>query len=261
MTNEEIAGRIQRGETDLLPQLWEQVHPLICWHANRFYIQHQERCIASGVTADDIIQTGYFAVLDAVQAYDPAPGYKFNTYLRYPLKNRFKAATGGRENNKIDSLNRCTSLDSTIAGDSDITGADILTDPSAERDFEDIIECIHADQMHTALEECMQRIPAEQAKTLRARYYENQTLTELAAAKSASHQAIRQQEVNGLRNMRRGVNYTRLKEYREHILSSTHRYTGYKSFRSLGHSSVEWTVEKLSKFDDPPTCVNSPTVK
>ena len=41
-------------------------------------------------------QEGYFAFLDAVQAYSPASGYRFTTYLHYPLQNRINALLGVR---------------------------------------------------------------------------------------------------------------------------------------------------------------------
>jgi len=58
MTNEEMALQVQKGDRHLIPQLWEGMRNLICQLANRFYIQQRERCEATGVTTDDLIQEG-----------------------------------------------------------------------------------------------------------------------------------------------------------------------------------------------------------
>ena len=104
MTNEEMALKIQAGEQGLISALWEQNTGLFAIKANSLYQAHYDRCQASGVTFDDVFQVCYFALLDAVQVYDPARGYKFTSYLTYPLKNHFNALVGLRST-KRDPLN------------------------------------------------------------------------------------------------------------------------------------------------------------
>ena len=76
------------------------------------------------------MQTAFFAMLDAVHAYDPASGYKLTAFLKYPLQNRFNVLLGLRTvKAKKDPLNGCVSLDEPIGGESgDITRADVLPD-------------------------------------------------------------------------------------------------------------------------------------
>jgi len=49
--------------------------------------------------------------------------------------------------------------------------------------------------------------------------------------------------------MRRGKNYARLKEFREHIISRQYRFGGYTAFMRSGYSSVEWAAEKMIDAD------------
>ena len=66
MTNEEIAVRIQQGETGLYSLLWERVEKLVTLLAGRYYARSQVICARSGLELEDLIQAGYFAMLDTV---------------------------------------------------------------------------------------------------------------------------------------------------------------------------------------------------
>jgi DNA-directed RNA polymerase specialized sigma subunit len=76
MTNEELAIKIKAGELECAGQLWEQAKLLVCMLCNRFYGLHTDACRSAGVDADDLCQEGYFALMDAVDAYDEAGKYK-----------------------------------------------------------------------------------------------------------------------------------------------------------------------------------------
>jgi hypothetical protein len=45
--------------------------------SRQFYATHPNRCAAAGVELADLIQESFFALLDAVDAYDPASGFSF----------------------------------------------------------------------------------------------------------------------------------------------------------------------------------------
>lgn len=81
MTNEELALKIQNGERNLIPTLWEQVERFIYLKSENWYWQHEETCIRCGVALDDLKQVSYFAFLDAIRYYTSADSYKFLTYL------------------------------------------------------------------------------------------------------------------------------------------------------------------------------------
>ena len=68
MTNEELASGIQQG-TDHYGQLWERVCRLVYLLANRYYRNYQHPCRRAGCKMDDLIQTGFLAMCDAVKAF------------------------------------------------------------------------------------------------------------------------------------------------------------------------------------------------
>ena len=80
MSNEELAVRIQAGEATVYSVLWEQVKGFVCNAAYRFYNHYTERCNAHGVDSSDLVQAGYFALVDCVNAYDPQTGYKLLSF-------------------------------------------------------------------------------------------------------------------------------------------------------------------------------------
>lgn len=92
MSNEEAARRIQGGEQSAIPLLWEGVKKFIRLWAYKYYVQHESLCKRAGVEKEDLYQCGYFAMLNAVRAYDATTGYRFITYMAYYLQNEFNAA-------------------------------------------------------------------------------------------------------------------------------------------------------------------------
>ena len=116
---------------------------------------------------DDLEQAGYIAFMYAVDAFDPAKGYKFTTYLTLPLRTEFNRYTG-RLTSKRDPLNGgCASLDVAV-GDEGITPLiDLLEDPTAEQPFDSIDE----------LEVTLQKISPGNAAIIRAKYFEGRKVT------------------------------------------------------------------------------------
>lgn len=81
-SNEELAERIKAGENELLPILWGQIRNLIAMLAARYYMTAQQKYSAF-VDNEDFIQCGYFAMIEALNAYDPAKQFRFTSYLKY----------------------------------------------------------------------------------------------------------------------------------------------------------------------------------
>ena len=81
MTNEELVSRIQAGQGDrreLMQQLYDQNSGAI-WATVRRY---QGR---AGMDAEDVMQSAYLGLDQAVRKYDPDRGAKFTTCLQYWL--------------------------------------------------------------------------------------------------------------------------------------------------------------------------------
>ena len=76
MTNEELAKAAQQGNQGALPQLWEATRALLFAFAWKFYTrQGKDRCAQRGVTLEDLQQETFFALCDAVGAFDEGKGY------------------------------------------------------------------------------------------------------------------------------------------------------------------------------------------
>ena len=76
MTNEQLANQAQTGSRAALTELWGAVRPLLFSLAWKFYSrQGKERCSSHGVTLEDLQQEAFFALCDAVGAFDEGKGY------------------------------------------------------------------------------------------------------------------------------------------------------------------------------------------
>ena len=257
LSNELLAERIKAGDAALLGQLWEQNIGLITKLSQSFYIRYSGHCAAAGVMIDDVQQCAFFALSDAVTAFDADRGYKLTAYLKHPLQKHFRALVG-LQTSKRDPLNACVSLDEPFSDELDITRADTISDPAAVGAFDSLIDSIHNTELRQCLDECMATLPPEQSETLTARYYHEKTLDIIADEKGKSGEAIRQTERKALQNMKRGDNFARLKHFRDYIISRHVRFSGFSAFRDSGTSCVEWAVLRLAELEEKAISGNLP---
>lgn len=200
MSNEELVVLIQAGERDKLLGLWEQVEKFVDMKAGK---QAQALKGFGGVTSEDLYQSGYIALVAAVDSYDPAADCPFIPWLAFHLKTAFAEAAGYRTS-KQDMLNKTRSLDAPIQEggiDSDTAGT-ILSDPSATHDFQDAENRIWVEQLRVVLDKALAELPADQAELLHRRYYMGQTKKQTAAAIGVSREAVRRRENKALSALR-----------------------------------------------------------
>lgn len=215
MSIEELVSKIQRGQIELLPQLWENTEKLIFWHANRFLAAISALNCCRGIETDDLVNSGYFALLAAVKTYDPIHG-KFSTWLGLYLKTAFADATGYRtERQRKDPLRNALSLDTPLDDeDSDVIG-DLQADPAATVPFEDVDEEIYLHQLHQVLDETISQLPAVEADILRRHYWEQQTLEDISVVIGRSTERVRQLEEKAIRTMRTPPHINHLEDFVE----------------------------------------------
>lgn len=103
MTNEELAARVKAGEPGAMLELWEAVRRTVEIKARQYARQPFFR-----VSYDDLVQSGFLAMLDTAEQHDPQKGC-FNTLFPFFLKSRFSEVAGVR--NKLDALHYASSLD------------------------------------------------------------------------------------------------------------------------------------------------------
>lgn len=248
MTNEELAMEIRAGRTGCGP-LWEQTQRFIRGRARRFYTLYNGTCERAGVELDDLIQCGFLALCDAVQAYKPESGFTLLAYLHYPLQIRFREVCGIRSSRR-DPLNNCDSLDREATGDGadgEITLGELQEDKQASAMMEDVIERSYQGELHNALETAMATLPEEQRDVLRLRYWEQQTQDSIARTCGITRELARQTEQKALRGLRKPATVRPLKSFHDEIID---RYawhgTGWGAWNSASISSVERAVEKAS---------------
>lgn len=241
-TNEALAARAKAGDKEAAAQLWQQNRGLLGTWGRRLYAAYRERAAASGVTLEDVEQIGFPAVAAAACGYDTAQGTQFTTYLAYHFRREFFALVGLRtERQKQEPLCRACSLDAPIdAEDAEgATRAELVPDAGAAAQMENAEEKVWTEQLHAALDECMEKIDPRQAFVLRSRYYEGMTHTQLAAVMGVSKQRVQSQEQAGLRAMRRR-NSCRLAQFRAEIISRAYRHTGFSAWKTGGSAPERW---------------------
>lgn len=179
MTNEELAIEIQNGKTEYYPVLWDQVERFIKKKANE-----RMRKLPEGVDVefDELYDSGFFAVVNAVKYYKPEKGCTFLTILGYSLKTAFSEVTGIRTaKGRNDPLRYALSFDAPVANDKEtMTLADVIAD---DTDFvEESTQRANRKAMRKALDAALDKLPPKEAEAIRLQYYSGHSVEQTAEA-------------------------------------------------------------------------------
>ena len=181
MTNEELVALIQAGERDKLPELWDQVERFVALQANRLlHAMGPDKAALAGVEFGDLYNSGYFALVDAVERYEHREaGAKFITFFAMRLKTYFSETTGFRlARQRKDPLNSAKSMDARLKEGDEDSGAfgDFIPDPRAAQALQDVEDGIQRDYTRQAVRQALEQLPTEERLAIKARYYEGQTV-------------------------------------------------------------------------------------
>lgn len=234
MTNEELVARIQAGEDDLLEQLWEQTNRLIAFKARGLLIE------ANGtldVTFDDLYNTGFLALVEAVKTYSET-GAKFTTWLGYYLKTAFAETAGYRTvKQKKDPSRFSASLSAPVNDeDEDADLSDFMADPHAEEAYKEVENQIWMEQLRSTVHDVLDDMPLVQSEVIRKRYLEGLTLEQTGREMGVHKNEIIKSEEAALRLLRRGKYAKRLRPFYDF---NCYCGTGSASFRNTGLSVQE----------------------
>lgn len=210
MTNEELARRIQQGERDLLLQLWEQVRRFA---RDRAFRWHRATGGRGGVTLDDLEQEAFIALLEALEGWDEKAG-KFLTWYDLRLKSAFTAATAQRtQRDRLDPLESALSLDTPLLdGEDDLfTLADVVADPRAEQDMENLEEI----ERQESVRRVVNSLQTEQRQVILLRYFYGLTREQTAQRLHLTRTRAAAIEAKALRLLRHPVNSRVLLQYRQ----------------------------------------------
>lgn len=178
MTNEELAIEIQNGKTEYYPVLWDQVERFIKKMANE-----RMRKLPEGVDVefDELYDSGFFAVVNAVKYYKPEKDCTFLTILGYNLKNAFSEVTGIKTaKSRNDPLRYALSFDTPVVSDGSLTLADVIAD---DTDFvEESTQRANKKAMRKALDSALDKLPPKEAEVIRLQYYSGHSVEQTAEA-------------------------------------------------------------------------------
>lgn len=238
MTNEDLAERIQAGDNTLIPQLWEQCKGFICQEAFRWSEAWKER---ADFDADDLIQSGYFALCDAVSGFQVDRG-SFIYLLSLCLKTQFSEVVCCRTMaQKKEPLNGAVSLDAPASADpdSEVTIGDTI--PAADTGFEDVEEVLYQQQAAAVLREAVDSIPDRQSEGISLYYLQGKTQRETAEQLNVSGSRAQQIIKEGLKSLRKSAYAPMLTElfYSD---QNFFKYTGFAYWKSSGMSAPERAV-------------------
>ncbi len=237
MTNEELCILIKNGDDGYLPQLWEQTRRLIVMKAKQRYESLENK---HGTELDDLIQSGYLAVLEAVKYYDPVKGFKFTTYLTNTLKTAFNEVLGIRTVRR-NPLNYCDSLDRPIGEDGDMTLLDTIGDmtPGRKEIEADIVESVYHQELRAALDNALKILPDDSRQILELHFYFDISAETLAENLNISHQGIFNKMANAYIRI---LGSSHMKILRAFLYDEDPDFSngaGYLSWRDSGMSTEE----------------------
>lgn len=204
MSNEELVAAIQAGE-DRMEELWEQVCGLVKWKANHIMTVLTLRGSSCGVEFDDLFNSGYLALVKAVETYNAEVSGAFSTWLMFYLRSAF-AVTAGYQTKKSQNepLNNALSLDTPLSDDSDSsTMMEIVEDPNSQKPMQDMEESVFQKQLHEAMEAALTALPKQNAEVLRLRHYQGLTYATIGQIQETTPERIRQMETKAIRELRR----------------------------------------------------------
>ena len=202
MTNEQLALKIQAGETHLMGKLWEQSEGFVFQQAGKFYKQHFNRCKSLGIEFEDLTQEAYLALYEAVKNFDAEKGYKLLTYARFHFIKRFYAALGlHRATRKYTEVSFDVVAKINANGDY-ISLLDILADETAETEFENIAEQDYLSKVTPILQAVLNDLSNTQRETALTCFGRGLSYAEYARQKGVSKATTSKAAKRALNNLR-----------------------------------------------------------
>ena len=200
MTNEGLARRIQQGERDLLLQLWEQVQRYAHDRAYKWFRATNGR---GGQTVQDLEQEAFLALLEALEGWSEEAG-PYLPWYSLRLKATFTSATAQKtQRDRLDPLESALLDMPLLDGEDDLfTLADVVADPRAEQDMENLEEI----ERQESVRRVVNSLQTEQRQVILLRYYHDMTREQTAQRLHLTKARAATIEAKALRLLRHPVN-------------------------------------------------------
>ena len=248
MTNEELATRIKAGQRELIPQLWGQIERLCALHANRV-----SRALPSTAAFDydDLYQSGYFALLKAIEYFDPDSGYTFNTYFNHCHQAAMAEASGFRTaKQKKDPTRFAKSLDAPISDDDETTLGEITAD---SRDpIKDLENEMYNEAARQAIGSLLGLLVENEREVIERHFFAGERYTEIAKDMKITKQRVNQLKDMAFKKMRTKMfTVPEAQFFREFIESRTNfsLHIGVSTFLRTRISAVEAAVFERDELE------------
>ena len=233
VSNEELVAAIQAGDQNRMGELWEQTERFIAWKARRVMTTLESN---STVEVDDLIQSGYFALVAAVRTYKPGD-MVFVKWLSFYLQTAFAEVAGYRTvKMRNDPCRWATSLDMPMGEDGDTTISEIIPDVEATATMEAVEESLWREQLKRVEAELISGLHKDQREVVNRHYFGGQTYEECAAAMGISLGKVRTLMANGMKELRRPHNAEQLLPF---FVFDFFKGTGLQAYRNSGMSIQE----------------------
>ena len=237
---EELVVRIQNGEEELMHDLWNEVEGFVRWTAKRFAPQYVQRAFASSKDEafEDIFNgCGYPALVAAIRKYDRERG-QFTTILYECIRNEIRAFYGIR-GTKRDAILAAISLNEIMPGSDDQEFIDLLLDDADG--IEETEDSILREQRRKMLDAVIDSLPETEAAVIWKKYYERETIHEIAEDMGCTGQSIYYIERRALRRIRNGKFRRQLWDYLypgvEYSLGL--KRTSFRTYKQTGERATE----------------------
>ena len=260
-TNAALAALAAAGNAFALGQLWEVNKGFVRRQLWQWYEKNQTVADSAGLSFEDLVQEGYFAVDYAAKHYSAEQG-SFTTYLSYALLKQIRTATCGEHTRGVTTedgrrvavsanpLNDCTSLDAPLDGEDkgSSTKGETIEDPAAAQAFQTAEDDLYTEELHNALEDAMTKILTDQeAHVLRRRYYDSQTLRAIGEELGVHCERIRQIERKACRKL---SGLSSIQRWHDDVITTrAWRGTGWNAWSRYG-SVQERTAEYLEEKEE-----------
>ena len=246
MTNEELAVLIKNGHKEYYSQLWENVYKLFVLKAHRFYNSNKQRCIKYGIEESDLIQSCFYALVLAVEAYSPDSGFALTTYTNYHIANIFGYMVNLRGKKRFEE-NNCTSLNIPV-GEEEFELGELIPDETAQEELERVDYDMTLSQLRAVLDSITSELPPIEAQVIDERFYQQKTWKAIGESLNTTPDTARATEFRALNHIRHSKRRKELEPFRDELIGClAYRNTGLTSFKQKNGSSVELTFEKAER--------------
>jgi RNA polymerase sigma factor (sigma-70 family) len=191
LSNEELAARIQDGESQYIDELYRRTRKLLSYFAKLHSWRIKEY---PDLSIDDLIQCGYFALAKAIHKFDRRGAYDFNSMIHFKYRHEVNRLLGKHRENGgfafrpvVYSLN-----EKEINADDAPEKQDLLVDNYnivAEYEKKELSELVTA---------AIEQLPAEERDVIIALYFHDKKKAQIAREQNLDYRKIQLYENRAL---------------------------------------------------------------